>query len=219
VSPDRYAASRGEGPFPAGDPVAVRFEFLYAGAGDDPAAVPWAIFAPRPALVEWLDTRPPPRHGSTALVVACGYGDDAEELARRGWAVRAFDVAPTAIAQCRRRFPRSPVDYRVADLLDLPGDWPAYDLVVEVQTIQSLPLSCRGAATAAIAATVGAGGTLFLRAYGRDDGDPVRDPPWPVSRADLARLADNGLTEIWFEDEHDPDGVRTFHAAYSRPSR
>jgi len=42
--------------------------------------VPWAALEPRPALLEWLD-RDPPVHGAAALVVACGLGDDAEELA------------------------------------------------------------------------------------------------------------------------------------------
>ncbi len=192
------------------------FEDIYLQAGDDLAAVPWAELRPRPALVEWLDSRPD-RPGATALVIACGFGDDAEELARRGYAVRAFDVAPTAIARCRERFPDSPVDYRVADLFALPADWSGgHDLVVEIQTVQSLPRDVRRETITAVAATVGRGGELFVRASGRDDDEPTPHRPWPVSRADLAVLADAGLSEERFDDTRDARGGRWFHAAYRR---
>lgn len=193
------------------------FEDIYARAGDDLAAVPWAGLRPRPALVEWLDSRPD-RPGAPALVIACGFGDDAEELARRGYVVCAFDVAPTAIAHCRRRFPDSPVDYRVADLFALPVDWAdGHDLVVEIQTIQSLPLDVRAETIAAIAATVRPGGELFVRAAGRADDAPAPHRPWPVSRAELAGLTAAGLREERFLDVRDDAGQRWFHAAYRRP--
>ena len=77
-------------------------------------------------------------------MVGCGLGDDAEELARRGYDAAAFDVIEKAIAWCRRRFPDSAVDYRVADVFALPEEWQrAFDLVVEIQTIESLPIADR----------------------------------------------------------------------------
>jgi SAM-dependent methyltransferase len=135
------------------------FEEIYARAGDDLASVPWARLAPHPLLVMWLDSADSPgdrpaRHaaGQEALVVGCGLGDDAEELAGRGYAVTAFDVSPTAIVRCRERFPRSPACYRVADVLNPPGEWRGrFGLVVEVNTIQSLRRADRPAAIAAIA--------------------------------------------------------------------
>src|SRR5687767_2842505 len=82
------------------------FEPLYAGANDDPGAVPWADMRPNPNLVDWLDAHSLPLSpGRAALVVGCGLGDDAEELARRGFRVTAFDISATAIGWCRRRFP------------------------------------------------------------------------------------------------------------------
>lgn len=198
------------------DEDAAFFERRYRAAGPaEPGAVPWAVFGPRPALLDWLDAQSAPRRGATALVVACGYGDDAEELAHRGFTVRAFDAAPTAIARCHARFPDSPVEYRTANLFALPSDWHGHDLVVEIQTVQSLPLARRGDAVRAIAAQVGPGGTLFLRASGRADDEPVHDRPWPVSRADLAPLAAAGLRETSFDDSRSGGG-RLFHATYTR---
>src|ERR1700749_2323026 len=114
------------------------FETIYAQAGADLTGIPWASLRPMPALVGWLD-RPPPPAGQTELVVACGLGDDAEEVSRRGYRVTAFDLVPAAIAHCRARFSGSAVDYQVADVFALPARWhQAFDLVVEIRTLQSL---------------------------------------------------------------------------------
>ena len=111
---------------------------MYARAGADLAQLPWANLAPDAHLVAWLDSADAPPPGR-AIVVGCGLGDDAEELARRGNRVTAFDVSPTAIDRCRERFPGTTVDYLVADVLDLPVAWTGgWDVVVENRTVQSL---------------------------------------------------------------------------------
>jgi SAM-dependent methyltransferase len=182
------------------------FEEMYAAAGDDLAAVPWANLRPFPLLVEWLDGEKV-AVGATALVIGCGYGDDAEELARRGFAVNAFDFSPTAIGRARERFPESAVDYRVADLFDLPAEWSGrFDLVVEIRTLQSLPIAERRAGAAAIAATVAPGGRLWLFALGRESHVPGETRPWPVVSDELAELERAGLTwESRREDLLDAD--------------
>lgn len=183
------------------------FDEIYARAGSDLNAIPWAALAPQPALVAWLDRQdqyrppgqdrhsPPGRHGQpdpqaperTALIVACGLGDDAEEVSRRGYLVTAFDLVPAVIGHCRERFPGSAVSYEVADLFRLPGGWSrAFDLVVEIRTLQSLPLAQRADAAAIIAGTVRPGGRLFVHGLGRDDGDPPGSRPWPLSRRNWA---------------------------------
>lgn len=198
----------------APDPDALWFEQLYADAGGAHEVVPWADMAPKPALVGWLDGQRP---SGLALVVACGLGDDAEELARRGTAVHAFDVSPTAIAWCRRRFPGSPVDYRVADLFALPPDWlGAHDLVVEIRTIQSLPLERHPAAIAAVAATVAPGGTLLVRCDARADDAQDTGRPWPLRRHELDGFVTAGLTEVAVEGSA---ADRWIQAVYRRPGR
>ena len=182
------------------------FEEIYAHAGDDLASVPWARLAPHPLLVMWLDSpnspgvcaSRPSTAGGEALVVGCGFGDDAEELARRGYAVTAFDVSPTAIARCRERFPRSPVCYRVADLLNLPGEWRGrFGLVVEINTIQSLSRADRPAAIGAIAGAVAVGGLLFVRCRADGEDEPeAPERPWPVRRSELGGFTAAGLTQV-----------------------
>src|SRR6516165_1012212 len=93
-----------------GDPVGW-FEPLYAHADGDERRVPWADLVVNPHLKTWLAGRRLSGERRKAIVIGCGLGDDAEELARLGFQVVAFDVSPTAIAWCRQRFPNSPVEY------------------------------------------------------------------------------------------------------------
>ena len=153
-------------------------------------------------MVAWLDAHPD--LSGRALVVGCGLGDDAEHLAERGFDVTAFDVSPEAVAWCRRRYPTSQVDYVVADLFDQPAAWSlAFDLVIELRTVQSLPLNLRNEALASVAAPVALGGTLLLVAWSRPDGTQTGGPPWPVSREKLAFLERTGLEEVEADREAD----------------
>src|SRR5438552_4268155 len=148
------------------------FEALYREADAGTAVVPWADLVPNPHLVAWLDTNP--SIGGRALDVGTGFGDHAEELARRGMDVVAFDVAATAVARARPRCPGSPVPYVVADLLDPPADWrAAFALVAETYTLQVLPPSERDAAVHALRTFVAPGGPLLVIAGGREPAGPA----------------------------------------------
>ena len=199
------------------------FEEIYVRAGADLRSVPWVRLAPHPLLVMWLDSfgSPPSAASGEALVVGCGLGDDAEELARRGYAVTAFDVSPTAITRCQERFPRSPVGYRVADVLNLPAEWRGrFGLVVEINTLQSLPRRDRPAAVAAIAATVARGGLLFVRCRAGGVGEPDGPGrPWPVRRSELDGFTAAGLIQVDLIDRAPVPAVFPFlRAIYQRPA-
>ena len=151
------------------------------------------------------DRAAPATTAAAALVVACGLGDDAEELAGRGWRTAGFDVSPTAIARCHERFPDSAVEYEVADLFALPARFTgAFGVVVEIRTLQSLPLDVRGPAVAAIARTVAPGGVVYVRCFGREPGQPAGRRPWPVSRDELAGFERAGLSVRSFAQEGPP---------------
>ncbi len=195
------------------------FDAVYAAAEEGRGTIPWAQMAPHPDLVAWLDREQVNGAGRRALVVGCGLGDDAEELARRGFAVTAFDVAPRAVAACRRRFPGSAVDYQVADLLAAPGDWRgAFDLVLESHTLQSRPWDWCAPAIQAVARFAAPGGMALVLCLGRDPADDRRGIPWPLSRAELAEFARAGLREESFEELRDSAGRRRFRILYRRPA-
>ena len=202
----------------AGDPLGW-FEPLYASASNDAATIPWAKLAPNSNLVRWLDGRAV-TPGGRALTVGCGLGDDAEELARRGFRVTAFDLAPTAIEWCRRRFPRSAVAYAVADLLNPPREWRgAFDFVLESYTLQAMPARLREAAMRSLAGFLKPGGQLLVICRGRSPDEPEGDLPWPLTRPELNNLSQGaGLVEREFDDfldDEDPP-VRRFRCVYTR---
>lgn len=202
----------------AGDPTGW-FEKLYAQAGGDAGHISWADLAPNPNVTEWLDREQVNGAGCRALKIGCGLGDDAEELVRRGFEVAAFDVSPTAIAWCRKRFPDTAVDYVVADLLKPPAEWGrAFDFVLESYTLQVLPPDARQAAIPKVARFVAPGGSLLVVARGREPDDPPGTMPWPLLKSELDGLARAGLEPVSFEDYLDEETppVRRFRAVFRR---
>jgi len=193
------------------------FDRLYAEAQRGDASVPWADLAPNPHVVEWLE-REAPAPGR-ALDVGTGLGDTAEDLARRGFDVVAFDVSPTAASEARRRFPSSRVDYRVADLLRLPVDLEGvFDLVIECYTLQVLPAAARSGAVAALRRALAPGGSLLVVARGREPAEPPGQMPWPLTRAELEGIAADDLELVSFEDflDREDPPVRRFRALFRR---
>ncbi len=155
-----------------------------------------------------------------ALVVGCGYGDDAQWLAERGCEVTAFDIAASAVRKCRERFGESNVRYQEADLLSPPAAWLAdpFDLVVEAYTVQVLPPASAERATAVRMLAALTGGTLLVIARGRRGDDDPGTMPWPLRRAELDPLREAGLREIRFEDYVDDENlpVRRLRATFRR---
>ncbi len=193
------------------------FEELYAGASGA-AEVPWADLVANPSLLSWLAGREVDGTGRRALKVGSGLGDDAEALAQRGFSVTAFDIAPSAVAWARRRFPDSQVDYVVADVLAPPPAWrEGFDLVLEAYTLQVLPADLRPVAARQIADMVAPGGTLLVIARGRGEGEDPGAMPWPLTPDEL-RAGFEMLTlerfDDFLDDERPP--VRRLVAEYRR---
>lgn len=186
----------------AGDPTGW-FQRLYSAAERGEAIVPWDHDEPHPHLVAWAAARELRGDGRRALVTGSGLGHDAELLAGLGFETTAFDVSAAAVAAARRRYPQSAVRYEVADLLDPPASWAgAFDLVVEIITVQALPDPPRAAAIARVGPLVAPGGTLLVISGAREAADgPVDGPPWPLTRAEVEAFAASArLRTVRIED-------------------
>jgi SAM-dependent methyltransferase len=195
------------------------FEALYARAAGDASIIPWADLMPNPNVVTWLDQHQIAGAGRKALKIGCGLGDDAEELARRGFSTTAFDISASAIAWCRRRYPQSPVAYVVEDLFRAPSAWQGtFDFVLESYTLQVLPPSLRRAAISHIASFVAPHGTLLVVSRGREPDDSQGEMPWPLTKEELTDFLRLGLREVSIEDYLDDEvpPVRRFRVAYHR---
>jgi len=189
---DELASRLGVDAVADGDPTRWYEEVWAAGARGD-VALPWDRDAPHDLLAAY--TQGADGTGRRAVVVGAGLGADAEHLAGLGFETTAFDIAASAVAAARRRHPDSTVDYRVADLLDLPAELVGgFDLVVEIYTVQALHGSLRDEAVRGVRRLVAAGGTLLVVQMVREDGEPVgEEPPWLLDRAEMTALEGDGL--------------------------
>jgi len=195
------------------------FEGVYANANQQINSIPWADLRPNLFMLEWLETVEPDTQNKSAVVVGCGLGDDAEELAQRGYNVTAFDVSATAVDWCRQRFPNSKVDYVVADLFNLPKDW-QFDFVLEINTIQAIPVAVRRDVVNAIAGLVAPEGTLLAIGRLAKTTEQQVKRPWPLTRTELHYFVDAGLTEVRFDTfgdaEISPLSLVRFQVTYRR---
>ncbi|WP_405058542.1 class I SAM-dependent methyltransferase [Kribbella sp. NBC_01505] len=169
------------------------FEDLYSAAAGGEAVIPWDRGSANPLLSEWFEASEPNGTGRAAVVIGAGTGWDAELVADRGYQTTAFDISPTAVETAQRNHPDSQVQYVVADLLDQPAEWHhAFDLVVEIYTVQALPIPLQPSAVQKVGDLVAPGGTLVVIASSRAEGQPdaeVEGPPWPLTRATLESFA------------------------------
>ncbi|WHT21803.1 methyltransferase domain-containing protein [Crossiella sp. CA-258035] len=214
-----------------GDPTAW-FDRLYQAGADGGVDMPWDRQAPQPLLAAWaagngLSGAGSPEAGQAgagrrAVVVGCGLGADAEFLAGLGFATTGFDISETAIRTNRARRPDSPVHYTTADLFALPPEWHrAFDLVVEIFTVQALPGELRAGAVTGVRELVAPGGTLLVIARSAEQPPAEGDgPPWPLVRADLDLFTADDLRERRVERAGDtgrPSRGSCWVAEFERP--
>lgn len=183
------------------------YDELWSAAGRGEVPLPWDHTDPNPVLAGWATE---PGAGRRAVVVGCGLGADSEFLARTGWRTTAFDISPAAVAAVRERYPGSSVDYREGNLLDLTGASAdlvgAFDLVVEIFTLQALHPSLREQAVAGVRGLLAPGGTaLVVQVVRRDDQPRSAEPPWTLTRAEMEAVAGDGV-ELESLDELLPEG-------------
>jgi SAM-dependent methyltransferase len=177
------------------------FDLLYAEGVAGAVSMPWDRTEPHPLLREWAERERLTGDGRRAVVVGCGLGADAAYLAGLGFETVGFDVAPTAIEVARQRFAGKGVDFRVADLLAVPPEWSgAFDLVVEIFTIQALPDPPRTEAMAAIRGLVAPGGTLLAVAFRHVGSTPAdQGPPFPLTSDTMRALGGDHLQVVALE--------------------
>lgn len=207
----------------AGQPSAW-FDRLYTEGVSGETTLAWDTTEPRPMFADWLASSGPHRDGSgrRALVVGCGLGADASHVAAHGYDTTAFDVSPTAVSIASSRHERPGLRFQVADLFDLPSEWRgAFDLVVEIFTVQALPRSVRTSAIEAVVSTVAPGGTLIAIQAIDDGNDPIPDdPPWPLSSDEIESFGVGGRLELVSLAEREGPSFysRYWVAEFRRPS-
>jgi SAM-dependent methyltransferase len=186
------------------------FDELYKEAAGDNEKIPWADLEPNRFLRAWAEGTGLEGRGRKALVVGCGLGDDAVYLDDLGFEVTGFDISASAIEWAKRLHKDRNIKFEAMDLFEPYQAWlGAFEFVLEVYTIQPLPLEMREKTIDAIARFVAPGGELVVVCRGREDDDKTDKLPWPLSRKDLSRFESNGLRKVHFEvmdgDEDPPE--------------
>ncbi|HEX8369290.1 MAG TPA: class I SAM-dependent methyltransferase [Pyrinomonadaceae bacterium] len=192
------------------------FDALYKEAEGNHEHIPWADLEPNKFLSRFAEKTNLQGNGRTALVVGCGLGDDARFLSDSGFKVTAFDISPTAIEWAKKLHAETSIEFFVADLFNPPPWRERFEFVLEVYTIQPLPLEMREKVIDSIAQFVAPNGKLLVVTRGREDDEQPLELPWALSRKDLSRFEFNNLTETYFEemlgDEEEP--IKRFVVEY-----
>ncbi len=175
------------------------FDALYSEADGDIGKIPWADMEPNRFLADFAVKTSLTGNGRKALVVGCGLGDDARFLFDLGFTVSAFDISPTAIEWAKKLYGEKDIRFEVMDLFEPLSEWiGAFDLVLEVYTIQPLPLEIRPKVMDAIAGFANDRGELIIVSRLREDDEEPNEVPWPVSRKELRRFEENGFEQTAF---------------------
>ena len=175
------------------------FDAFYKEAGGDNEQIPWADLEPNKFFREWAEDVGLKGDGRKALVVGCGLGDDARYLHDLGFKVSAFDISETAIEWAKRLHAGIDIQFEVMDLFEPYRGWlGAFDFVLEIYTIQPLPMEMRENVIDSIAGFVADHGELVVVTRGREDDEEPVELPWPLSRRDLSRFETHGLKQTDF---------------------
>ena len=197
------------------------FDALYKEAEGNNEKIPWADLEPNKFLVRFAEENNLKGNNRKALVVGCGLGDDARFLYDLGFDVTAFDISETAVEWARKIHHDTGINFFVADLFNTPKEWyQAFEFVLEVYTIQPLPLEMRAGVIDAISNFVKfPNGKLLVVTRGREDDEIPDELPWALSRKDLSRFDENGLKQIYFEEmfsDDEEDLIPRFVVEYER---
>lgn len=196
------------------------FDALYKEAAGDSEKIPWGDLEPNRFFRAFAENTGLKGNGRKALVVGSGLGDDAAYLDDLGFSVTAFDLSPTAIEWAKKLYTDRQIRFETMDLFKPDLDWLGrFEFVLEIYTIQPLPLEMRERTIDAVSGFVAPGGELVVVTRGREDDEEPEKLPWPLSRKDLSRFEHNGLTQTHFEimpDDTDDEPADRFVVIYSR---
>jgi SAM-dependent methyltransferase len=145
---------------------------------------PWDSGVSPPELLAFIASHPPGR----ALDLGCGTGTNAITLARHGWQVTGVDFAWKAIAQARQKARQAgvQVDFKVADVLQLPGIIGKFDLILDIGCFHSLDATARKTYVKNLGELLQPGGFFLMYAFLSKPGDSVSG----LTEDDLALFRD-----------------------------
>jgi SAM-dependent methyltransferase len=162
----------------------------------------WDIGRPQGALVRLARAG---RIAGSVLDAGCGTGENALHLAGLGHAVVGVDFAAAAIerAAAKAAERRLPVEFRVADALDLAALQRTFDTILDVGLFHTFEDTERTRYAASLGAALRPGGRAFLLCW--SDRNPFGRGPRRVSRREIRASFHDG----WRVETIDPEWLET----------
>lgn len=142
----------------------------------------WDMDGPTPLMAELLEAAPL-APGARVAVPGCGFGHDAAELARLGFRVEAFDIAPLAIQGAHARHGDA-VQWRLEDWFTAEAG--PFDAIFDHTCFVAME-PARREAYGAVARDRLAPGGLWMGAAFHDTGGRV-GPPFAIGREAMGDL-------------------------------
>jgi SAM-dependent methyltransferase len=172
--------------------------------------LPWERGKPREALVEVVEAglvAP-----GKALDTCCGAGTNDIYLARKGFAVSAMDISPTAVGLAEETARRAGVeiDFRVGSFLDLPHASSVFDFVLDSGCFHHVQPQDREQYISEVRRVLGPGGKYLLICFSDRNG-----PAWNhFAEEDIGELFSGSFDILWARHMSTLEGdgvVRHFH--------
>ncbi len=161
----------------------------------------WDRGGPSLPLKQYLE-----RHGvrGRALVPGCGRGHEVALAVEHGLDATGLDIAPTAVAEARAKYPHLAARFVAANLFDPPQEMGgAYDVVLEHTCMSALHPTLRADYRRGIELTLRRGGLLIGVWYIDPALDPGHEgPPYPFSVTELTALFAEGFEIV---EDYVPD--------------
>lgn len=172
---------------------------------------PWDKGIGTPVLDEIARKHPDLLSGNV-FVPGCGMGHDASWLAKRGCIVTGGDIAPLAVAEAQKRHAEPNLDFRLADVFDLPEDLRGkFDSVFEHTCLCALDPALRNQYAQGIKTSLKPNGHIVGVFFMEPEMDPDEEgPPFGISLEELTALWQNvGLTvqETWVPESGYPGRI------------
>ena len=152
----------------------------------------WDRGGPAPPMKQYLSRNP--LHGR-ALVPGCGRGHEVALAVENGLDASGLDIAPTAVAEARSRYPHLADRFVNGSLFDPPTEFRGvFDVVLEHTCMSALPPGFRTDYRRGIELALKPGGLLVGLWYINPALDPGHDgPPYPFPVPELTTLFADGF--------------------------
>ena len=182
--------------------------------------LPWQIDRPQPEVLRLMDEG---KFTSPVLDVGCGAGDNAIELARRGYRVLGIDVVPAALRLARERAEKAglaqPPEFLLGDVCRLEESGVEAETVLDCALFHIFEDGERPAYVRGLESVLSSGGRLHLLSFSELE---TREPgPRRLTRESIVGAFGQGwileeAVRCRYWDRVRPDGAHAWRVTFRR---